>query len=59
VERLPTISSGPAIRSESAMTDRFDSDYNLRLLIERMQRLGCSEHEIGVAVREACEEGKR
>jgi hypothetical protein len=41
------------------MTDSFDSDYNLRLLIERMQRLGCSEHEIGVAVREACEEGKR
>ena len=36
------------------MTEHLDGDdYNLRVLIERMQRLGSSEHEIEVAVREA------
>jgi len=36
------------------MTDYFDGhDYNLRVLIERMERMGSSEHEIEVAVREA------
>jgi hypothetical protein len=39
----------------AATTDRqFDgSDYNLRVLIERMQQKGRSEHEIDEAVREA------
>ena len=37
-----------------AMTDHFDSDdYNLRLLIERMQRTRSSEREIEMAIREA------
>ena len=36
------------------MTDHFDGDdYNLRVLIERMQRMRSSEREIEVAVREA------
>jgi hypothetical protein len=36
------------------MIDQLDGgDYNLRVLIERMQRLGSSEREIEVAVREA------
>ena len=36
------------------MTDHFDGDdYDLRVLIERMQRMRSSEHEIEVAVREA------
>ena len=36
------------------MTDHVDGDdYNLRVLIERMQRMRSSEHEIEVAVREA------
>ena len=39
---------------ESAMTDQFDGDdYNLRALIERMERIGGSDHEIEVAVPEA------
>jgi hypothetical protein len=34
--------------------DHFDGDdYNLRVLIERMERMGSSEREIEVAVREA------
>jgi hypothetical protein len=38
----------------AAMTDHFDGDdYNLRLLIERMQQMRSSEREIDVAVREA------
>jgi hypothetical protein len=38
----------------TAMTDRFDgADYNLRLLIERMQRMRGSEREIELAVRDA------
>jgi hypothetical protein len=38
----------------TAMTDQLDGDdYNLRLLIERMQRMDSSEREIEVAVREA------
>ena len=37
-----------------AMTDHFDSDdHNLRVLIERMERMGSSEREIEVAVGEA------
>jgi hypothetical protein len=36
------------------MTDHFGrDDYKLRVLIERMQRVGSSEREIVVAVREA------
>ena len=36
------------------MTDHFDGDdYNLRVLIERMERMHRSEREIEVAVREA------
>ena len=36
------------------MTDHVDGDdYNLRVLIERMQRMRSSEREIEVAVREA------
>jgi len=36
------------------MTAPFDGDdYSLRVLIERMQRLGSSEREIEIAVREA------
>jgi hypothetical protein len=38
----------------TAMIDHFDgADYNLRLLIERMQQMRSSEREIEVAVREA------
>jgi hypothetical protein len=38
----------------TAMTDHFDGDdYNLRLLIERMQRVDSSEREIEMAVRDA------
>ena len=38
----------------AAMIDDFDGgDFNLRLLIERMQRTGSSEGEIETAVREA------
>ena len=41
-------------RRPSTMTDHFDGDdYNLRVLIERMQQMGRSEREIEVAVREA------
>ncbi len=37
-----------------AMTDHFDGDdYNLRVLIERMERMDRSEREIEAAVREA------
>jgi hypothetical protein len=48
-------STGPEIPR-----DHFD-DYNLRLLIERMERMGRSEREIEVAVREASgsEQAKR
>jgi hypothetical protein len=36
------------------MIEHFDGDdYNLRVLIERMERMGRSEREIEVAVREA------
>jgi len=36
------------------MTHEFDrDDYSLRVLIERMQQKGSSEHDIEVAVREA------
>jgi hypothetical protein len=45
---------GQRLEGESAMTDHFDGDdYNLRVLIERMQRMRSSEREIEVAVREA------
>jgi hypothetical protein len=38
----------------TAIIDHFDGDdYNLRLLIERMQRMRSSEREIEEAVREA------
>ncbi len=39
---------------ETAETDDRDGDdYNLRLLIDRMERMGSSEREIEVAVRDA------
>ncbi len=42
------------MQTTQPMTDHFDGDdYNLRLLIERMQRMRSSEHEIEEAVREA------
>ena len=42
------------LESESVRSHRFDGDdYNLRVLIERMQRLGSSEREIEAAIREA------
>ena len=55
MERLPTVAPhGQRLERESAMTDHFDGDdYNLRVLIERMQRMHSSEREIEVAVREA------
>jgi hypothetical protein len=44
---------------ETAQTDDSDSDdYNLRLLIERMQRMRTPEREIELAVREAQCEGR-
>ena len=55
MEQLPTVAShGQRLERESAMTEHFDGDdYNLRVLIERMQRMGSSEREIEMAVREA------
>ncbi len=42
------------LEGKSAMTEQFDGDdYNLRVLIERMQRLGSSERAIEAAVQEA------
>ena len=45
MKELPTVAS----RTEHLDAD----DYNLRVLIERMQRIGSSEREIEMAVREA------
>jgi hypothetical protein len=55
MERLSTTAPhGQRLEGTSAMTEHFDGgDYNLRVLIERMQRLGSSEREIEMAVREA------
>ncbi len=55
MEQLPTVAPhGQRLERESAMTDHFGGgDYNLRVLIERMQRMGRSEREIEAAVREA------
>ena len=45
---------GQRLEGTSAIADHSDGgDYSLRVLIERMQRLGSSEREIEVAVREA------
>jgi hypothetical protein len=42
------------LKGDSAMTEHVvGDDYNLRVLIERMQRMGSSEREITMAVREA------
>jgi hypothetical protein len=55
MERFPTVAPhGQRLEKDSAMTDHFGSDdYNLRVLIERMQRTGSSEREIEMAIREA------
>jgi hypothetical protein len=45
---------GQRLERASVMSDHVNGDdYNLRLLIERMQRMHRSEREIEVAVREA------
>ncbi len=55
MERLSTNAPhGQRLEGTSAMTEHLvGDDYNLRVLIERMQRTGSSEREIGMAVREA------
>ena len=55
MERLSTKAPhGQRLERTSSMTEHLDGDdYNLRVLIERMQRLGSSEREIEMAVRKA------
>lgn len=55
MERLSTVAPhGQRLERESAMTDHVDGDdYDLRVLIERLQRMRSSEREIEVAVRES------